>query len=202
MFWTRDFKLFFYSCFSHRSVLLSRWQIYWPSLWCWASLLRSKKQALRGTKERRRVSTVCSNSVYGLESDLSVGLMINICWYFFPTSISTISPILPISSKVWKQPLKNLQGLDNRFLNTGDVFIPQKCVVLILHLDCFRFGGAEVLSESDRCHPERCCVVASHRSSNHQQSWSQRLRPLVRNFIVYCQYLKVPYQTKFTVNVF
>lgn len=42
----------------HRSVLLSRSQIYWLSQWCWASRLRLKKLALRGIKERRRVSAV------------------------------------------------------------------------------------------------------------------------------------------------
>lgn len=32
----------------------------------------------------------------------------------------------------------------------------------------FRSGGAEVFSESNRCHPERCCVVASFRGSYNQ----------------------------------
>lgn len=50
--------------FSLRSVLLSRWQIYWPSPWCWVSLLRSRKPALRGTKERRRVSTILFRLVF------------------------------------------------------------------------------------------------------------------------------------------
>lgn len=39
-----------------RSALSSRSPICWPSPWCWGSQLRSKKPALRGTKERRRVS--------------------------------------------------------------------------------------------------------------------------------------------------
>lgn len=44
-----------YITFSFRSALWSRWQIYSPSPWCWASLLKSRKRALRGTKERKRV---------------------------------------------------------------------------------------------------------------------------------------------------
>lgn len=50
-------------------------------------------------------------------------------------------------------------------------------------LVCFRSGGPEVISESDRCHSERRCVVASHRGSHHQQSRRKRLRPLVAQFI-------------------
>lgn len=52
-------------------------------------------------------------------------------------------------------------------------------ITLKLCLFCFRSGGLEVISESDSCYPERCCVVASHRGSDHQQSWCKRLRPLV-----------------------
>lgn len=54
----------------------------------------------------------------------------------------------------------------------------------------FRSGGLEVISESDRCHPERCCVVASQRGSDHQQSWCKRLCPLVSIYIclLWCDY--------------
>lgn len=57
------------------------------------------------------------------------------------------------------------------------------CVIRFVNtcLVCLRSGGPEVLSESDSCHPERRRVVASHRGSNHQQSWRKRLRSLVSN---------------------
>lgn len=42
-----------------------------------------------------------------------------------------------------------------------------------------RSGEPEVLSESDRFHPERCGVVAPHRGSHYQQSGRKRLCSLV-----------------------
>lgn len=59
-------------------------------------------------------------------------------------------------------------------------------------LVCVRSGGPEVVSESDSFHPERCCLVASHRGSHHQQSWRKRLRSLVGN----CMYIMCFYCSK------
>lgn len=134
-----------YPRLSRRNVLLSRWQIYWPSPWCWASLLRSKKLALRGTKERRRVS-----DDYFL---LMMYLLVLVCMISFS-------------------------------FNT--------------YLVCFRSGGPQVISESDSCHTERRCVVASYCGSNHQQSWCKRLRPLV----CICVYLNSLYCSDCTSYVF
>lgn len=56
------------------------------------------------------------------------------------------------------------------------IHIHSLCCVRCLFL---RSGGPEVIPESDSCHPERCCVVASHSGSDHQQSWCKRLCSLV-----------------------